>query len=131
MPIERINPDGLRRPPTYAPVVRVTGGTTVYLSGQVPVNVNGDLVGEGDFAAQARQVFSNLRLALAAVGADFSSLARMTTYIVDYTPALREALGAARSEAMGDARAASTLLGVQALAVPGYLIEVEAIAVVD
>ena len=131
MSIERIYPDGLRRPPTYVPVVRATGGTTVYLSGQVPVDANGDLVGDGDFAAQARQVFSNLRLALAGVGADFSNVVRMTTYVVNYTPELREALGTARSEAMGDARAASTLLGVQALAVPGYLIEVEAIAVVD
>jgi len=131
MSIERIYPEDLRRPPTYAPVVRATGGATVYISGQVPVDANGDLVGEGDFAAQARQVFSNLRLALRAVGGDFSNVARMTTYVVNYTPELREALGAARSEAMGDARAASTLVGVQALAVPGYLIEVEAIAVVD
>ena len=130
MTIERIYPEGLRRPPAYTPVVRATGGSTVYFSGQVPVDADGQLVGEGDFAAQARQVFTNLRVALAAVGADFTHVARMTTYIVNYSPALREALGAARSEAMGDARAASTLLGVQSLAVPGYLIEVEAIAVV-
>jgi enamine deaminase RidA (YjgF/YER057c/UK114 family) len=131
MVIERIYPDGLRRPPTYVPVVRATGGSTIYLSGQVPVDSNGDLVGEGDFGAQARQVFANLRVALARVGADFSHVVRMTTYVVGYTPELRDALGAARSEAMGDARAASTLLGVQALAAPGYLIEVEAIAVID
>ena len=130
MSIERINPAGLRVPPTYSPVVRVSGGTTVYISGQVPVDVEGNLVGEGDFAAQAKQVYENLRLALASVGGDFSNVARMTTYIVNYTPELRDALGAVRSAAMGDARAASTLLGVQALAVPGYLIEVEAIAVV-
>ena len=130
MSIERINPAGLRVPPTYSPVVRVSGGTTVYISGQVPVDVEGNLVGEGDFAAQAKQVYENLRLALASVGGDFSNVARMTTYIVNYTPELRDALGAVRSAAMSDARAASTLLGVQALAVPGYLIEVEAIAVV-
>lgn len=131
MAIERIYPEGLRRPPTYAPVVRATGGTTIYLSGQVPVDANGDLVGEGDFGAQARQVFVNLRLALAGVGADFGNVVRMTTYVVNYTPELRDALGVARAEAMGDARAASTLLGMQALAAPGYLIEIEAIAVVD
>lgn len=131
MAIERIYPEGLRRPPTYAPVVRATGGTTAYLSGQVPVDVNGDLVGEGDFASQARQVFLNLRTALGAVGGDFANVVKMTTYIVNYTPALRDALGAARTEAMGDARTASTMVGVQALAVPGYLIEVEVIAVID
>jgi len=95
MPLEHIYPEELRRPPTYVPVVRVTAGTTVYLSGQVPVDLEGNIVGEGDFGAQARQVFANLRSALAAVGADFSNLARMTTYIVNYSPTLREALGAA------------------------------------
>lgn len=130
MTIERIYPEGLRRPPTYTPVVRATGGSTIYLSGQVPVDLEGHIVGAGDFAAQARQVFANIRIALAAVGADFSNVVKMTTYIVNYHPDLREALGAARSEAMGDALPASTLVGVQALATPDYLIEVEAIAVV-
>ena len=130
MTIERINPEGLRRPPTYTPVVRVTGGSTVYISGQVSADAGGNIVGKDDFAVQARQVFSNLRLALAAVGADFANVVKMTTYVVNYDPALREVLGAARSEAMGNALPASTLVGVQALAVPEYLIEVEAIAVV-
>ena len=111
--------------------MRATGGSTLYLSGQVPVDVDGQLVGEGDFAAQAQQVFSNLRLALAAVGADFGNVVKMTTYIVNYRPELREALGAARTAAMGQALPASTLVGVQALAMPGYMIEVEAIAVVE
>lgn len=130
MTIERINPAGLRRPPTYTPAVRATGGATVYISGQVSVDIDGRIVGEGDFAAQAQQVFANLRLALAAVGADFSNVVKLTTYIVNYRPELREALGAARTAAMGDALPASTLVGVQALAMPGYLIEVEAVAVI-
>ena len=131
MTIERINPEGLRRPPTYTPVVRATGGSTAYLSGQVPVDIDGRTVGEGDFAAQAQQVFANLRVALAAVGADFSHVVKMTTYIVNYRPELREVLGTIRTEAMGDALPASTLVGVQALAMPGYMIEVEAVAVID
>ncbi len=128
--LERIQPEGLRHPPTYTPVVRATGGSTIYISGQVSADAEGNVVGVGDFAAQAKQVFANLRLALASVGADFSNVAKITTYIVDYTPALREAYGAARVEAMGDALPASTLIGVQALAMSEYLIEVEAIAVV-
>ena len=131
MNIERINPAGLRRPPTYTPVVRATGGSTVYCSGQVSVDIEGRLVGEGDFAAQARQVFANLRTALAAVGADFSNVVKMTTYIVNYGPALRDVVGPIRAEAMGDALPASTLIGVQALAMPSYMIEIEAIAVVE
>ena len=113
MTIERINPAGLSHPPTYSHVVRATGGSTVYISGQVPVDAAGHLVGGDDFEAQARQVYANLRTALAAVGADFSHVARMTTYV------------------MGDQLAASTLIGVQALAVPDYRIEIEAIAVLD
>lgn len=128
--IERINPEGLRRPPTYTPVVRVSGGSTVYISGQVSADAEGHVVGEGDFAAQAHQVFSNLRAALAGVGADFGNVVKMTTYIVNYRPELREALAAART-AMGGALPASTLVGVQALAMPEYLIEVEAVAVID
>ena len=131
MPIERINPEGLRRPPTYTPVVRASGGSTIYISGQVPVDLEARIVGVGDFSAQAKQVFENLRIALAAVGADFSNVVKMTTYIVNCEPGLREALGAVRSAAMGGALAASTLVGVQALATPDYLLEVEAIAVVD
>jgi enamine deaminase RidA (YjgF/YER057c/UK114 family) len=109
--------------------VRARGGSTVYLAGQTPIDAAGNVVGEGDFAAQARQVYANIRTALAAVGADVSHLVRTTTYIVNYTPALRDALAAARSEAFGDVKPASTLLGVQALANPAYLIEVEGIAV--
>jgi enamine deaminase RidA (YjgF/YER057c/UK114 family) len=130
MTIERVYPEGLRRPPTYTPVVRAVGGAAVYVSGQVSVDESGAIVGAGDFAAQARQVFANLRLALAAVGADFGHVVKMTTYIVDYEPSQRDVLGAARSEAMADALPASTLIGVQALADPAYLLEIEAVAVV-
>lgn len=128
--LERIQPDGLRQPPTYSPVVRTTGGTTVYISGQVPVDVDGNVIGAGDFEAQARQVFTNLRLALASVGADFSNVAKITTYIANYTPDLLDSYSALREEAMGDALPASTLVGVQSLARSAFLIEIEAIAVV-
>lgn len=130
MTIDRIHPEGLRRPPSYTPVVRTTGGSTVYISGQISVDGEGNIVGEDDFAAQARQVFANLRLALASVDADFTHVVKMTTYIVNYTPALREALGQVRIQALGTSLPASTLIGVQALAAPEYLIEIEAVAVV-
>ena len=129
MTIERLNPEGLSTPAAYSHVVRARGGSTVYLAGQTPIDAAGNVVGEGDFAAQARQVYSNVLKALAGVGADASHLVRTTTYIVNYTPALRDALAAARGEAFGEVKPASTLLGVQALANPAYLIEVEGIAV--
>ena len=131
MAIERINPEGLSRPANYTQVVRAVGGATIYLSGQVSADGGGRVVGPGDFGAQARQVFANLRTALGAVGADFSHVVKMTTYIVNFRPELRAGLGAARREALGDVLPASTLIGVQALAAPEYLIEIEAVAVID
>ncbi len=130
MTIERIYPDGLQRPTTYTPVVRATGGSTVYISGQVPVDSTGALVGAGDFEVQVRQVFTNLRLALTASGADFSNVVKITIFIVGYHPGMRDLLAPIRAEAFGDTFPASTLVGVEALAVPGYLIEIEAVAVV-
>lgn len=131
MTIERIQPEGLARPTGYTHVVRARGGSTVYISGQISADAAGNVVGEGDFATQARQVYENLRAALASVGAGFEQVAKMNTYIVNYRPELRDALRAARAAVMGDAAPASTLIGVQALAAPAYLIEVEAIAVLD
>ncbi|MBM3139418.1 MAG: RidA family protein [Chloroflexi bacterium] len=131
MSIERINPQGLSTPTGYTHVIRSRGGTTVYIAGQVAADAEGRVVGAGDFAAQAKQVFVNLRAALAAVGAGFEHVTKTTTYIVNYSPEHRPALRAARAEAMGDLAPASTLIGVQALATPDYMIEIEAIAVLD
>jgi len=130
MPIERINPEGLRSRAGSTPVVRATGGATVYIAGQVPVDRDGNLVAAGDFGAQATQVFANLGVALAAVGAHFSHVVKMTTYIVGYHHSLRAALEAVRTTAMGGVLPASTIVGVQALAIFDYLLEIEAIAVV-
>ncbi len=131
MALEHINPDGISRPTSYTHVVRASGGSTVYISGQVAIDAGGSIVGAGDFEAQARQVFANLRTALAAVGATFDDVAKMNTYIVDYTPEFLPALQAARADTMGEHPPASTLIGVQALATPELMIEVEAVAVLD
>ena len=64
MALEHIQPEGLSRPTGYTHVVR-TKGTVVFLAGQVSLDSDGNIVGEGNFEAQARQVFSNLRAALA------------------------------------------------------------------
>ncbi len=130
MAIERINPAGLASPSTYTHVVRALSGTTVYISGQVPLDASGALVGAGDLGAQARQVFANLGTALAAAGGNYADIVKITTYVVGYRPEAREVVNAARREAFGDVFPASTLLGVQALAVPEFLIEIEAVAVI-
>ena len=107
-------------------------GKMIFVAGQVSIDSDGKLVAPGDFAGQAKQVYANLRAALAGAGASPSDVTKLTTYVVAYRPELLPVLGEARSEVFGGAALpASTLLGVEALAQPDYLVEVEAIAVID
>ena len=133
MSIERIQPSKLHVPTAYAHVAKVTGGTLVFIAGQVPVNAAGEVVGKGDFAAQAEQVFSNLTNALTAAGADWSKVVKVVQYIPGYNAERhRPVLGAMRQKYMvPDHLPVSTLLGIQSLANPDFLIEVDAIAAVD
>ena len=132
MALEHLTPQGLFKPAAYSQVVIGTGRRMVFISGQVSMDGEGKLVAEGDLAGQARQVYANLKEALAAAGASVKDVAKLTTYVVGYRPELLPVMGAARTAVLGASDLpASTLVGVQALAQPGYLIEVEAIAVID
>ena len=103
----------------------------IFISGQVSMDASGDLVAPGDFGGQVRQVYANLQKALAGAGASPSDVTKLTTYVVGYRPELRAIIGEARTTVFGSVDLpASTLVGVQALAEPGYLVEVEAIAVI-
>lgn len=129
---ERINPAGLSTPRGYSHVVTARGGKTVYVAGQVALDAAGQLIGEGDLRAQAQRAFANLRTALQAAGAGFEDVVKLTVYVVNYRPESLDALREVRGALLGEvAVPASTLVGVQALARDGLLIEVEAIAVVD
>jgi 2-iminobutanoate/2-iminopropanoate deaminase len=126
--VTRLSPPGLPAPTGYSHVVAVTGGRTVYVSGQVALDAAGQLVGQGDFAAQTRQVFANLDLALRAAGATFRDVVKATYFVRD---ASRVALiREIRAAYFVDALPASTLVEVPQLAHPDFLIEVEVIAVV-
>ena len=122
-------PEGAPAGRGYSQVV--TGrGRLVVVSGQVAQNVNGELVGPGDPAAQARQVFANLGRCLAEVGAGFDDVVKLTLFVLDVAdlPAVREA----RDAVIDTARPpASSAVQVAALFAPGYLLEVEAWALVD
>jgi len=131
MVLECINPDDLPRPETYTQVVIAKGARLVFVSGQEPEDVHGKLVGRGDLSIQARQVFANLGRALVAVGARPEQVARITIYVVDYRrdehlPIIEHA----RVVLFGDHKPADVVVGVAALS-PGYLVEVDAIAVID
>ena len=128
--MDRLSPEGLVKPSAYTQVVVASGRRMVFVSGQVSQDADGKLVAPGDFAGQAKQAYANLRLALKGAGATPADVTKLTTYVVGYKPELRPLLGEARSTVFRAGELpASTLVGVQALADPGYLIEVEAIAV--
>jgi enamine deaminase RidA (YjgF/YER057c/UK114 family) len=123
-----INPEGMHRPTGYTHVVEVTAGRPVYISGQVALDGAGELVGPGDVAAQARQVFENLQAALGSVGAGFEQVVKLTFYLVDATqmPAVREV----RDRYVDTARPpASTAVEVRRLVRDDLLVEVEAVAI--
>lgn len=132
MALEHLKVEGLVNAPTFSQVVVAEGRRTVYISGQVAWDAEGGIVGQGDFAAQAKKAYENLAVALGAAGATIADVAKTNVYIVNYDPSVGRDLNTARRAVFGEGPApASTLIGVQALALPDLLIEVEAIAVID
>jgi enamine deaminase RidA (YjgF/YER057c/UK114 family) len=133
--VQVINPDGLPKPEVYRQMSIATGSRLVFLAGQVARDADGNRVGEGDLAAQVEQAYLNIATALAAAGGSFADVAKLTAYVVDWTPDKMPLLGE------GVARAAArlgidpvkpiTLLGIAALAEPDLLVEIEATAVLD
>jgi 2-iminobutanoate/2-iminopropanoate deaminase len=110
----------------YTDVVRA--GDLLFVSGCVALDAGGNLVGEGDVVAQTRQVFENIGLCLAAAGASFADVVKVTTFLTDIGDRAR--INPVRQEFFGDARPASTLVEVSALVLPEFLVEVEAVAVI-
>jgi enamine deaminase RidA (YjgF/YER057c/UK114 family) len=122
-------PEGVAPAAQYSHVVLGTG-RFVAVSGQLPLDEEGRLVGEGDPAAQAHQVFENLRRCLAAADATFENVVKLTYFVTDmaYMPAIR----AARAAHIPDDRLpAASAVQVAALVGPQFLMEIEAFAIVD
>ena len=133
MNVSLLNPDGVFKPDSYFQVSVSTGSRIVCLSGQVALDERGNVVGEGDLAAQAEQAYTNVFHALRGAGASFDNVAKVTVYVPNWSPEKMEPLmaGAIRAaQALGfDPRRPMTLVGVASLASPSLLIEVEALAV--
>ncbi|MBQ0852391.1 RidA family protein [Streptomyces sp. BH-SS-21] len=126
-PIRITAPDGVAPAAAYAHVVMGTG-RFVAVSGQLALDEAGDVVGEGDPAAQARQVFENLRRCLAAAGTGFDDVVKLTYFVTDmaHMPAIR----AARAEHIPQDRLpAASAVQVAALVRPEFLMEIEAFAI--
>jgi enamine deaminase RidA (YjgF/YER057c/UK114 family) len=135
MSIERFRPDSLTEARGFAHVVAATGRRTIITSGQLGVDKNGNLVGDGtDYRAQARQAHLNLYAALDAAGATPADIAKLTIYVVDPSEENMNEAYAGIAEAANGAGARSTatmLMGVTRLGLLGAVYEVDAIAVVD
>ena len=125
-----VNPQSLAKPTGYTHVVIAPDGRTVYIAGQVAFDSAGAVVGEGDFTAQAQQVYGNLERALQSVGGTMADLVKTTTFITDIKnlPSLREVRSRRLSKTQPPA---NTLLQVSSLARPDLLIEIEAVAVLN
>jgi len=116
--------------PAYSQGVKVTGpGTTLYISGQVSQDKRGNIVGKGDFAAQARQVMKNLDAMVKAGGGTLADVVKLTFYLTDVR--YRQDMIPIREEFFGPKLPASTLITTPALVHPDFLLEVEAIAVLE
>lgn len=123
-----VQPEGLWDPrPRFAQVVQT--GKQVYIAGQTSVNEQGAVVGKGEIEVQTRQIFENLRKCLASVGADFHHVVKLNIYSTDLD-AHRETIRTLRGEYFREP-VVSTTVQVSRLVDPDWLLEIEAIAVLD
>jgi len=106
----------------------VQAGDLLFVSGVVPVDGEGALVGGDDVVAQARAVFANMGEILASAGCTFTDVVKVTVFLTDVDD--RPLINPVRQEVFGDARPASTLVEVSALVITGARIEVEAVALI-
>jgi len=120
-------PDMKDQRPRYTLGWRV--GNTIYVAGQLPYDKDGTLVGLGDIHAQTRRVLENVRKIVTAGGGTMDDVVKLTVFVTDVR--FREPYAEVRSEFFGPNPPASTLVQIANLAIPGALIEIEAVAVVD
>src|SRR5436305_10431787 len=130
--IVRINPPELGTPPGYSQIVEVTAGRIIFIAGQTALDRDGQVVGSGDFAAQAAQVFRNLGIALQASGCTAANLVKLTVFLTDMENLgrYREARNRFFATVSPPAAPAVTLVEVSKLYGADFMIEIEAIAAV-
>ena len=124
---QHLNPSTVSTPRGYSHAVVVSGGKTIYLSGQISLDRTGKLVGEGNLKAQAQQVFENLKAVLEAAGATFADVVKFGIYMLDASQ-VQVVRDVRDTFIKADAPPASTLVEVRRLAREGLLLEIEAIA---
>ena len=131
MTLKCINPDDIPAPMTYSHVVVATGSRFVFVAGQVAEDSQGNLIGAGDMTVQARQVFANIGRSLAAAGARPQQVTRLTIFVANYRREHLAMIEQGRIALFGDHKPTDALVGVAALSRPDYLLEVDAMAILD
>lgn len=135
MAITFVNPSGLPKIDVYRQVAIASGSRLVFIAGQVAWDAAGITIGEGDLAAQVEQSYLNVGTALTEVGGSFDDVAKLTFYVVDWTPdkmsPLLEGISRAAAKLGITPAPPTTLIGVAALDVPDHLVEIEATAILD
>ena len=124
--IERLNPAGMTQPTAYSHLVKFD--EILFIAGQVALDGDGNVIGEGDMAAQVRQGLENLTTVLASQGADFSNVVKINIFTTDIDGFLQTS--DIRREYFAGHAPASTLVQIERLARPVFLVEIEAIAIV-
>jgi len=124
----RVNPPGVHAPQAnYSHVTQV--GNTLYISGQLGLDEDGHLVGPDDAAAQAEQAYRNVKAIVEHFGGSLDDIVKITQYITDL--AYRPLVAGPRDRYLGRPGPASTLVVVKGLAAPEYLVEIEALAILE
>jgi len=128
---ELLIPNTMPKSVGYSQLATVTGGTLVFISGQVALDKSGDLVGKDDFRAQVQQVFENLKVAIEAAGGTFDDVVKLNSYLVDLSPSNLAAFREVRDKYVNVKNPpASTAVQVRGLFRAEFLVEIEAVAVV-
>lgn len=126
-----LNPDGLWKPPIYTQVITTRGGAHVHIAGQTAYDEEGKIADPTNLEAQIEKAYSNVEIALKAVGGGWSDVVKMVSYVVGYQPSHRALVSEVRSRFFTGMPPATTLIGVQSLALPEVLFEVDVTAVIE
>jgi enamine deaminase RidA (YjgF/YER057c/UK114 family) len=134
MTVTYIHPSGLVQNDTHHHVAVSTGTRHVHVSGQVALNEKGELVGENDLAAQTAQAFRNVGIALNSANATFGDVVRLKIYVARWKPEMMAAFGEGLGSVIDELQIGqppASVIGVDILYIPEYLIEIEATAIID
>ncbi|MFT4822956.1 MAG: enamine deaminase RidA (YjgF/YER057c/UK114 family) [Halioglobus sp.] len=116
----------------FAQAVSVEGKRLIFCAGQTAWDKDNNIIGGDDLGQQMAKTLENVGFAVAAAGATLADVCRLTIYIVDYNPGMLDTIAAELNKVFDkESLPANSLIGIQALAVPEFLVEIEATAVVD